>query len=76
MPEASCACTSGPAVVVLQAFNPIIGRQRQVDLCRFETSLIYRLSCRITRLHKKQKNKKQKGTSVYSLTLCRKPIVY
>ena len=34
-------------VVVAHAFNiPALGRQRQADLCEFETSLIYRASSR------------------------------
>ena len=33
--------------VVAHAFNPALGRQRQVDLCEFEASLAYRASSRL-----------------------------
>lgn len=36
-------------VVVAHTFNPSIGRHRQVDLCEFKASLIYRASSRIAR---------------------------
>ena len=33
-------------VVVAHAFNPVLRRQRQIDLCEFEASLIYKASSR------------------------------
>ena len=33
-------------VVVVHTFNPSTGRQRQVDLCEFKASLVYRASSR------------------------------
>ena len=45
---------------------PALGRQRQVELCEFEASLVYRVSSRIARatqrnpvLRKKKKEKKK-----------------
>jgi hypothetical protein len=44
---------------------PALRRQRQVDLCEFKTTLIYKASSRAARVvlwekNKKQKNKKKK----------------
>ena len=36
-------------MVVHTPLNPALGRQRQVDLCEFEVSLIYRASSRTAR---------------------------
>jgi hypothetical protein len=46
---------------------PTLGRQRQVDLCEFEASLVYRVSSRTARdtqrnpVSKKTKPKQKKG---------------
>ena len=44
--ELGASITASSFTVVVQAFNPIFGRQRQVGLCEFETSLVYRVSTR------------------------------
>lgn len=56
-------CSSRWALVVY-AFNPILGRERQVDVCEFRVSLVYRMSSLTPELHeeavyrKKEKNQR------------------
>jgi hypothetical protein len=35
--------------MVVHPFNPALGKQRQMDLCEFKASLVYKLSSRIAR---------------------------
>ena len=52
---------------------PALGKQRQVDLCVFEASLVYRVSSRTARaaqrnpVLKTKQNKKQQKVEVYSI---------
>jgi hypothetical protein len=53
---------------VAQAFNP---RQRQVDLCRFKTSLVYTASSRTARPIETLKTKKKNYIMGFSYKLGR-----
>ena len=50
--------------VVAQAFNPSTqeAEQRQADLCEFMVSMVYKISLRQLRLHKKILSQKPKRT--------------
>jgi hypothetical protein len=64
-----------PAVVVTTTLIPALGRQRQVELCEFKDSLVYRASSRTAKatqrnpVSNKQTNKKpnQKREFFYGL---------
>ena len=43
-PKSSKSIENLGQVVVAHAFIPALGRQRQVDLCEFEASLVYKAS--------------------------------
>jgi hypothetical protein len=50
--------------MVVHTFNPSkIGRQRQVDLCEFEASLVYRASSRTARATLRKPVSKMKTTT-------------
>jgi hypothetical protein len=62
---------------------PALGRKRQVDLCEFGTSLVYRVTSRTAGLHretlsqkkkKKKKNKTNKETKQPVCIICSIPL--
>ena len=49
------------AAMVVYAFNPSTWRQRQVDICELEASLVYRVSSRIVKATQRNPVSKNKN---------------
>ena len=54
----------------VQAFNPSTGRERQVDLCEFKASLVYKVRYRTARTATQRNpvSKKQNKTTIKKVT--------
>ena len=49
---------------MVQIFDPKPGRQKQVELCEFEASLVYRLSFRISKATERNPVSKNRGKKI------------